>query len=1170
MTAKSLKTQASNFSSERNAPQRFRFSACRPVLLLAALATLGVPLCHGAAGPKAAPRAAHVDRNFGKVPLSFEKNQGQADARVQFLSRGQGYALFLTPGKAVLELQKPSAAAAHANPFSAAPATQSATLGMKLLGGNLKAAVSGEDLLPGTVNYFAGSDQSKWKTALPTYQRVSYKAVYPGVDLVYYGNQRELEYDFVVAPGADAAEIALQFTGASPVVDKSGDLVLSVQGEDARFHKPVVYQLDGDRKISVEGSYQIADNKVGFALGAYDHSKPLVIDPVLSYLTYLGGTANDTITGMTVDSAGSVYVIGNTSSTDFPVKGAYQSTNPETLNPTYPLAIFVSKFNATGTTLVYSTYLGASEYTYSAGIAVDTGGNAYVTGYTSYGDYPVTAGAYQTICGANNVVPAGSSTGVRVNACIGNGQEDTGGVLTKLDPTGSKLVYSTYLSGGNATKLTAVAVNAAGEAWVTGVTNAVCPGPYNSNGTGYQSYFCIATSANASEPTNPNQSGDTYGIVVKFNAQGNGLLYSTTLGNHNPVGHYVSTLHATGIALDTAGNAYVSGYMDANFFITTTTGAFEPSRVANSLPAFVAKYNPAGTSATSQVYSTYLTGTTASNDIATGVAVDASGNAVVTGYTNSCTFPTTAGAFSTVPGGYVSQNICSGGFLSKLNATGSGLVWSTYTGNNGANGRNNDDNDAVALGSDGSVYVAGDEQGVVLSPTVNPVMVQSESHFAYIKRFKADGSAVAFSSAIGGTTDATSIPTSIFVDATNNIYLAGYTNSATYPTTPGAFQPHTASPGGGYINDSFVVKIAPTATTTTALTLPTGVVGGQSAKFTAKVTGQTGSTGTPTGTVTFLSGATTLGTGTLDGTGTASYTATSLNATTYSVTASYAGDTAFSASVSAAQNLMVAPATATVALTAPATALVGASVTLSVAVTGTPGTPTGSVTFKDGATTLSTATLASGTASFSTTSLAAGAHTITVSYSGDSIFGAATSPVSTVTINAAPAITFAAQPSSLTIVHGSSGTVVITGTPVGGYTGTVTFACGTLPAGASCTFAPSSLIFTANNTAASTTLTFSTVTTVAALESLPGLTTMTPVFAALLLLPLGFFSRRKLLRGGIVLSLLALVSMAALGGCSSGSKGPTTVTTAAGTYTVPVTVTAGTAVSTLNLSITVQ
>jgi len=1170
MTAKSLKTQASNFSSERNAPQRFRFSACRPVLLLAALATLSAPLCHAASGPKAAPRAAHVDRDFGKVPLSFEKNQGQADAGVQFLSRGQGYALFLTPGEAVLELQKPGAAAPHANPLSAA-APRTATLGMKLLGGNVKAAVSGEDLLPGTVNYFVGSDQSKWKTALPTYQRVNYKAVYPGVDLVYYGNQRELEYDFIVAPGADAAKIALRFTGATPVIDKAGDLVLPVQGEDARFHKPVIYQMDGDRKISVEGRYQIADNKVGFALGAYDHSKPLVIDPVLSYLTYLGGTANDTITGMTVDSAGSVYVIGNTSSTDFPVKGAYQSTNPETLNPTYPLAIFVSKFNATGTALVYSTYLGASEYTYSAGIAVDTGGNAYVTGYTSYGDYPVTAGAYQTICGANNYVPQGSSTGVRINGCGGAGQGQSAGVLTKLNPAGSAMVYSTYLSGGNGTQITAVAVNAAGEAWVTGVSNAVCPGPYNANGTGYQAYFCVATTANASESgNNSGANADTYGIVVKFNAQGNGLLYSTVVGNHNSVGHYVSGLHATGIALDTAGNAYVTGYMDANFFITTTTGAFETSRVANSLPAFISKYNPAGTAATSQAYSTYLTGTTASNDIATGIAVDGSGNAVVTGYTNSCTFPTTSGAFSTAPGGYISQNICSGGFLSKLNAAGSGLVWSTYTGNNGANGRNNDDNDAVAIGPDGSVYVAGDEQGVVLSPTVNPVMVQSESHFAYIKQFKADGSAVVFSSAIGGTTDATSIPTSIFVDATNNIYLAGYTNSATYPTTPGAFQPHTASPGGGYINDGFVVKIAPTATTTTALTLPTGVVGGQSAKFTAKVTGQTGSTGTPTGTVTFLSGATTLGTGTLDGTGTASYTATSLNATTYSVTASYAGDTAFSASVSAAQNLVVAPATATVALTAPATALVGASVTLSVAVTGTPGTPTGSVTFKDGTTTLSTATLASGTASFSTSSLAAGAHTITVSYSGDSIFGAATSPASTVTINVAPAITFAAQPSSLTIVHGSSGTIVITGTPVGGYTGTVTFACGTLPTGASCTFARSSLTFTANNTAASTTLTFSTVTTVAALESLPRFTTITPVFAALMLLPLGFFSRRKLLRGGIVLSLLALVSMAALGGCSSGSKGPTSVTTPAGTYTVPVTVTAGTAVSTLNLSITVQ
>ncbi len=1189
------------------------------------------------------------DAKFGKVPLNFEPNRGQVDPAVQYLSRGPGYSLYLTPGEAVLQLQS---------------ATESSTLRMTLVGADREAPVTGEQPLPGTVNYFVGNESSKWRPAVPTFGKVSYTAVYPGVDLVYYGNQRELEYDFVVSPGADAAKIALQFTGATPVIDKAGDLVLTVQSEEARFHKPVVYQLDGDRKVSVEGRYQIAEGKVGFALGKYDHSKPLVIDPVLSYVTYIGGSKDDTVKGMAVDSQGNVIIVGTTGSVDYPVKNAFRATDPNVIALSNPLAIFVSKFNATGTALVYSTYLGSSEYTYGSGVAVDSSGNAYVAGYTAYGDYPVTAGAFQTICGANNTVPQGSSVGVRINGCGGAGQGGQSGVLTKLDPTGSSLVYSTYLSGGNGNLITAVAVNAAGEAYVTGLSNAVCPGPYNANGTGYQGYFCIPLTANASEP--PNNTGanaDTYAFMVKFNAQGSGLLYSTVLGNHNPVGHYASGMQANAIALDAAGNAYVTGNMDANYFITTTTGSLQPARLSGSLPAFVAKFNPAGTAATSLVYISYLSGTTVSNDIATGIAVDGSGNAVVTGYTNSCTFPTTAGAFSTVPGGYVSQNICAGGFLTKLNPTGSGLVWSTYTGNNGANGRNNDDNDAVALGTDGSVYVAGDEQGVALNPTVNPILTQVESHFAYIKHFKADGSAVVFSSAIGGTADATSIPSTIFVDAANNIYLAGSTNSATWPTTPGAFQKNSANPGVNY-NDGFVVKIAPTSTTTTALTLPPGTVtAGQSAIFTAKVTGQTGPTATPTGTVTFLSGSTTLGTGTIDATGTATYTASSLNATTYSVTASYAGDSAFTGSISAAQNLVVtaaspsvtltAPATslvgasvtlsvtvtgtpgtptgtiifkdgtailsivslasgaasystsalaagthsltvsysgdsifaatttsakslvvslgtASVALTAPATALVGASVTLTTAVTGTGGTPTGTVVFKDGTATLSTATLVSGGASFSTASLAAGAHSITVSYSGDSIFAAATSAASTVTINVLPAISFTASPTSLTIVHGASGMVTITGTPVGGYSGTVTFACGSVPTSAACTFSPTTLSFTGASTAQSTTLTFSTSTTTGMLGQ-PEVfgRTATTIVLAVLLMPLGFARQsRRVVRGAVFAVLLMVGLVAGLSGCSSSSK--TTLTTPVGTYTVPITVTAGGVASTISLSVVVQ
>jgi hypothetical protein len=1214
-------------------------------------ATLAAPLGHASATPKSNTPSAHVDPDFGKVPLSFEPNQGQTDAKVQFLSRGQGYALFLTPGEAVLELQKSGGKKVDAAQALPTPSV----LRMTLVGADAKAAVSGAQPLPGTSNYFIGNDSSKWKTAVPTYQRVAYSAVYPGVDLVYYGNQRQLEYDFVVAPGADAAKIAIQFTGANPAIDKVGDLVLAVQGEEARFHKPVVYQPDGDRKVSVAGSYQIADGKVGFSLGTYDHSKPLVIDPILSYLTYIGGSGSDLINSIAVDSAGSVYIVGTTSSSDFPVKNAYTATDPNTIAASNPLAIFVSKCNATGTALIYSTYLGSNEYTYGNGIAVDSSGDAYVVGYTTYGTYPVTAGAFQTLCGAE----FDQTTGKRKNGCTGAGQGDVGGVLTKLNPTGTALVYSTYYSGDNYNVINAVAVDASGQAYVTGSTNT-----YNYSGVpaGVLGDQCLPTTAGAVQTCEADSTGGgtrNFGFVAKFDAAGANLLYGSLLG---PTTSAQSTTKGNAIAVDAAGFAYIGGSTYNNLY--TTTGAFQTSTTGanGTAHAFAAKFDTVGKKI---VYSTFLTGTDNTSNVGeavTGMAADASGNAYVAGYTSEHSFPTTSGSFQPQ---FAAGN-GGGGFISKINPTGSALVWSSLLGDAPGTGVNSGGNayiNGLTLGPDGSVYVAGQTNGGGF-PAVNPLFSVS-NNTGFVSRVSADGTKLLFSTPFGSSTGSSDILYGIAVDPSGNIYFGGQSNDNSLPVTPGAFQTTNKGPiGSNYFYTGFVGKIAPFATTTTALTLPTGTVtAGQSVQFSAKVTGQTGSIGTPTGTVTFLSGSTTLGTGTLDGTATATYTATSLNATTYNVTASYAGDTAFGSSVSPAQNLVVAPVTPVVTLTAPATAIVGASVTLAVTVTGTPGTPTGTVVFKDGTTTLSTAsltsgaasystsalaagshsitatysgdsifnsavstaqtvavalatptitltapatalvgapvalsvavtgtsgtpsgtvifkdgtttlstaTLASGAATYSTSALAAGTHSITVSYSGDSIFGAATSAASTVTINVAPAISFAAQPTSLTVVHGSSGNIVITGTPVGGYTGTVTFACGTLPTGASCLFAPASLNFTGNNTAAGTTLTFGTATTVAALESLPSRSTMSPVFAALLLLPLGFKLRRKLMRSGVLLSLLVLASVVGLGGCSSSPKSPTPVTTAPGTYTVPVTITAGTAVSTLNVSVIVQ
>ena len=1047
--------------------RRFRSSA---LLIVPGALAFAAQLCL-AATPAQRPTPSQVDRDFGKLPLSFERNQGQTDPRVQFLSRGQGYSLFLTPGEAVLKLQKP---VAHTNGSSKSqPLPAPSVLRMTLLGADTTAAVAGEQPLPGVANYFIGNDSSQWHSAVSTYRRVSYKAVYPGIDLVFYGNQRQLEYDFVVAPGADAASIALGFTGAAPQLASNGDLVLSTAAGESRFHKPVVYQNDGDRKIPVDGSYRIAGGKVGFTLGSYDHSRQLVIDPVLSYVTYLGGSANNQLNSIAVDASGSVYVAGTTTSLDFPVTNAYKATNPNVIGYS-GLAIFVSKFNSTGTALAYSTYLGSSQDTYGNGVAVDAAGSAYVVGYTPYGNYPVTPGAFQTVCGGQSGIPNGGNAYTHVNGCGGAGQGDAAAVLTKLTPAGDGLVYSTYLSGNNGNIGKAVAVNSAGEAYVSGITNAYCPAPpYNSNGSGYQAYSCFPSTANAADPSY-GHSSDTMLFLTKFNAQGSGLVYSTVLSNHNPDGHYVAGITFGGLAIDAAGNAYVTGYMDSNYFILTTPGSYQPVRTNTNISVFVAKFNPAGATASdSLAYSTYLGGNGTASDVSSGIVVDGAGNALATGYTTSCTWPVTAGAFFTTPSGSVANNICGSGYLTKFNAAGSGLVWSTYTANQGANGRNNDNNDAIALAADSSVYVVGDEQSVVLSPTVNPLLKQLESHFTYIKHFTADGSKIDFSSPIGGTTDATSIPTGVALDPAGNIYIAGYTNSGTWPTTSGAFQPTRRSPGGND-SDGFVVKLLPSAplaaSTTTLSVSPANAAPGQTVTFTATVTGPAGGS-TPTGTVTFLNGTTTLGTGTLDASGVATFTSATLAANTYNVTASYAGDSGFNASVSSAQTLTIATVATTTNLTiTPAAALVGQTVTVVAKVTPTSGTaiPTGTITFLNGSNVLATTAVdGTGSATYTSSSPAAGTFSISAVYSGDATFTGSTSAAQNLVVTSSVGTSTTLSASASNVVAGTGITFTAQVTPVSGSaipTGTVTFndganaiGTGTLNGSGSATFATTAL-----------------------------------------------------------------------------------------------------------------
>jgi hypothetical protein len=588
---------------------------------------------------------ARVSESYGKLPLSFEANKGQQDGQVKFLSRGSGYNLFLTNREAVMVLTKPeepapqpAKKAAHAT-LSQKPKRQSIVLRTQLIGANPAGKVTGEEELQGNVNYFIGDDPAKWRTGVATYARVRYREVYPGIDLVYYGNQGQLEYDFVVRPGADPACIRLSIPAARKMyVNEQGQLVVQTARGAARWNKPGIYQQASGTRHEVKGKYVLRrGHELSFEVASYDTARPLIIDPTLVYSTYLGGSGADYGYDIAVDNSGNAYIFGRTSSSDFPTTaGTFQTTNHGGADA------FVTKLNPAGTALIYSTYLGGSNTDYTSEIALDTSGNAYVTGETLSSDFPITAGAYQTTFG-----------GVR------------DAYVTELNPTGSALLYSTYVGGSDVDTPHGIALDTAGNAYLSGET--------------YSSNF----------PTTPGAFQTTIGssidaFVTELNPNGTALVYSTYLGGSGLDYGYA-------IAVDTSGHAYVTGNTFSSDF-PTTPGAFQTT-FGGSQDAFVTELNPTGTGL---FYSTYLGG--GGSDEGRSIAVDTSGNAYVAGYTSSTNFPTTAEAFQTTYGGGRDD-----AFVTELNPTGTSLVYSTYLG-----GSDIDHGYGVALDASGTAYVTGD------------------------------------------------------------------------------------------------------------------------------------------------------------------------------------------------------------------------------------------------------------------------------------------------------------------------------------------------------------------------------------------------------------------------------------------------------------------------------
>ena len=931
----------------------FLWSQSNPVPLIDHGA--GVESSIGAAHEANAKAQAGILDSYGKLPLSFEANHGQTDSSVRFLSRTGGYTVFLTADEAVLAVRgnaEKRPAIKGASGFRGAavslkrypdtspdpdtnpnldtnpnPATRmtGGVLRMKLRNANVAAKITGTDELAGTSNYFIGNDPTKWRTNVPTYAKVKYEGIYSGIDLVYYGNQRQLEYDFIVAPGADPHRIAFDIRGAKRIQrDAHGELVLNVADGEIRWHKPVVYQeKDGARQLVAARYVLTATNRVGFELAKYDTSRLLYIDPLI-YSTYLGGSGGESGSGIAVDSAGNAYVTGYTQSTDFPTK------NP--LQPAYAGGtddVFVAKINPTGSALVYSTYLGGSGDDLGSAVAVDSAGNAYVTGVTQSSDFPT-----------KNPLQATNGGGPGCSTC-----QDA--FVTKINPEGSALVYSTYLGGSNQDIGVGIAVDGAGNAYVGGDTESadfpITPG-------------ALQTDCNRGSGCFPN--GDAF--MAKIDPSGSALVYSTFLGGSKQeiVGR---------IAVDTAGNAYVIGTTASTDF--PTVNAVQPAYGGGLDDAFVSKLNPTGSAL---VYSTYLGG--GDVDIGLSIAVDSAGSTYVTGYTYSTNFPT-KNPLQPSNAGHGDA------FVTKFNAAGSALVYSTYLG-----GKNQDNAYGIAVDSAGNAYITGLTASSTF-PIKGSLQKFAGNQDAFVSKLNPAGSALVYSTYLGGSEFEGGV--GIAVDSTDNAYVTGGTDSTNFPVTPGAFQ--TVCGGSPTqcldFGDAFVAKIFIPAVTTTALSSSLNPsTYGQAVTLTAVVTSGLGAP--PDGeTVAFKKGTTVLGTGTLSS-GTASFTTSALKAGTNSITAVYGGDSNFSGSTSKAVSQVVNKATTTTSLSSSLNpSNVGQSVTFTAKVKPQfSGTVTGSVTFYDGATALKTAALSGGVAKFTTSTLTSGAHNITATYNGNTNF----------------------------------------------------------------------------------------------------------------------------------------------------------------------------------------
>ncbi|MEG5164210.1 SBBP repeat-containing protein, partial [Microcoleus sp. AT3-A2] len=649
--------------------------------------------------------------SYGQIPLSFIANAGQTDPNVKFQVKGAGHSIFFTPNEiSFVAFQQPNEPGNQA--------TNSSVVRSSLANSNPNPKISGLEKLPGVANFLLGEDSSQWQTNVPTFNGVVYQNVYQGIDRIFKGTEGQLKSEFLVAPFADPSQIKMNYTGVNDIrLRDDGALILETPLGELIDDAPIVYQDINGQRVNVPAAYNLLGNgQVNFSLGYFDRTQPLVIDPVLAYSTYLGGSDNENANRIAVDSTGAAYIIGTTHSNNFPTTpGAYQTTLVGGISD-----ILVTKINPEGTALVYSTFIGGPNNDEGFDIAVDSQGNAYLTGPVNPG-YPTTAGSFKPTA------------------------DITSAAVTKLNATGNSLVYSTFL-GGSAIPDGGTFFGASGSSLGNGIK-------VDSNGNAYvvgPTYGGFPTTDTASQF---NYGGGLDGFLAKVNPTGSALVYSTYLGGSG-------TDDAKAIALDNSGNVWATGNTNSTDFPGANLG-FQ-NAIAGGYDNFVSKFDANG----ARAYSTYLGGS--GDDYGADIAVDSAGNAYVVGNTTSTDFPTV----NPIQAG--NGGVAKDAFVTKISANNS-LAYSTYLGGSGE-----ENGDRITVDSAGNAYVTGNTTSTNF-PTKNAIQtISGGGQDAFITKIDSSGSALVDSTYLGGSGN--DFGGGIAVDASGAVYVAGGTASTNFPT----------------------------------------------------------------------------------------------------------------------------------------------------------------------------------------------------------------------------------------------------------------------------------------------------------------------------------------------------------------------------------------------------